>query len=225
MTNRASGSTLDQPLGMQNIEPIAETRVDSPRLELSDGRRGEIMQVPRWREEDRSVATITCACGAVSIEAVGAPLMCVICNCESCRTAGRELDSRSPVAPIVDASGGTAVVLWRKDQLKCVRGSDKWAAHRLSPGSPSRRMFTSCCGTPIFGDFTKGFWASIYRDRIPDAPKPSMRVMMSDAPDDVALPDDGLPRFRNRPGKFLLKLLTTWASMGFRTPKIAGVPD
>jgi hypothetical protein len=77
----------------------------------------------------------------------------------------------------------------------------------------------------MFGDFTKGYWVSIYRDRIEDAPKPTMRVMTSDVPDDVALPDDGLPRFRGRPGTFMLKLLATWASMGFRTPKILGVPD
>ena len=171
------------------------------------------------------MVTITCACGAVRLEAVGSPVMSVICNCTSCRTAGRDFDSRSPVAPIVDSGGGTPVVLWRKDQLKCVEGCERLEAHRLTAESPSRRMVASCCGTPMFGDFTKGFWVSIYRDRIEDAPMPSMRVMTSDVPDDVALPDDGLPRFRGRPGKFMLKLLATWASMGFRTPKIVGVPD
>jgi hypothetical protein len=76
----------------------------------------------------------------------------------------------------------------------------------------------------MFGDFTKGFWVSIYRDRFEDAPLPSMRVMTGDVPRDVVLPDDGLPRFRGRPAKFMLKLLATWASMGFRTAKIAGMP-
>ena len=168
---------------------------------------------------------IGCACGAVGLEAVGSPLMCVICHCTSCRTAGRAFDARSPVAPIVDAGGGTPVALWRKDQLRCVRGSERLEAHRLTAESPSRRMVASCCATPMFGDFTKGFWVSIYRDRIEHAPKPSMRVMTSDVPDGVVLPDDGLPRFRGRPGTFMLKLLATWASMGFRMPKIAGVSD
>ena len=77
----------------------------------------------------------------------------------------------------------------------------------------------------MFGDFIKGFWVSIYRDRIAAAPQPSMRVMTADAPDDAALPADGLPRFRGRPGTFMLKLLATWASIGFRTPRIVGVPD
>ena len=77
----------------------------------------------------------------------------------------------------------------------------------------------------MFGDFTRGFWVSIYRDRIEDAPKPSMRIMTSDAPEGVELPNDGLPHFRGRPAKFMLKLLATWATMGFRTPKIVGAPD
>ena len=117
------------------------------------------------------------------------------------------------------------MVLWRKDQLECVRGSERLEGHRLTPESPSRRIVASCCQTPMFGDFTKGFWVSIYRDRIDGAAAPTMRVMTMDTPGGVALPDDGLPRFRRRPGKFMLKLLTTWASLGFRTPKIAGVPD
>lgn len=77
----------------------------------------------------------------------------------------------------------------------------------------------------MFGDFTKGFWVSIYRGRVTDAPVPSMRVMTSDTPDDTAFPDDGVPRFRGRPGKFLVKLMMTWAMMGFRNPRLPGVPD
>jgi hypothetical protein len=77
----------------------------------------------------------------------------------------------------------------------------------------------------MFGDFTKGFWISIYCGRVTDASAPSMRVMTTDALDGTVFPDDGVPRFRGRPGKFLIKLLTTWAAMGFRKPRLAGVPD
>lgn len=117
------------------------------------------------------------------------------------------------------------MVLWRKDQLKCVSGSEKLEPHRHSQAAPSRRMVAACCKTPMFGDFTKGFWVSIYRDRVPDAPKPTMRVMLSDLEPGAQIPDDGLPRYRNRPGSFMFKLLTTWASMGFRSPRVAGVAD
>ena len=168
---------------------------------------------------------MVCACGAVCFEAISPSMITVICHCTSCRTAGRTFDARSPVAPIVDVAGGTPVVLWRKDRVLCVRGSERLVAHRLNPEAPSRRMVASCCETPMFADFTKGFWVSIYRSRVTDAPAPSMRVMTGDAPDRVAFPEDGVPRFRGRPGKLVIKLLTTWAAMGFRNPRLAGVPD
>jgi len=76
----------------------------------------------------------------------------------------------------------------------------------------------------MFGDWTKGFWVSSYHGRVPDAPSPSMRVMTSAVPDGVVVPDD-VPHFRGRPSRFLVKLLTTWAAMGFRKPRIAGVAD
>ena len=170
------------------------------------------------------MTAITCACGEVLFEAVGAPMMSVICHCTSCRTAGQTLDARSPVESIVDAAGGTWVVVWRKDRVRCVRGSDRLVAHRLSPDAPSRRMVASCCGTPMFGDWTRGFWVSLYHGRVPDAPPPSMRVMTSDVPAGVVIPDD-VPHFRGRPSRFLVKLLTTWAAMGFRKPRVAGVTD
>lgn len=171
------------------------------------------------------MAAIECACGAVCLEATGPSMMTTICHCTSCRTAGQAFDAHSPVDPIVDAAGGTAVVLWRKDRVRCLRGSERLVGHRLKPESPSRRMVASCCGTPMFGDFTKGFWVSIYRGRVPDAPAPFVCVMTGDALDGTVFPDDGLPRYRGRPAKFAFKLLTTWAAMGFRNPRIAGVPD
>jgi hypothetical protein len=147
------------------------------------------------------MTTVACACGAVRLEAVAPSMMTVICHCTSCRTDGRAFDARSPVAPIVDEAEGTAVVLWRKDRVRCVVGGERLVAQRLAPDAPSRRMIASCCDTPMFGDFTKGFWVSIYRGRVTNAPTPSMRVMTSDAPDGTAFPDDGLPRFRGRSGQ------------------------
>jgi hypothetical protein len=159
------------------------------------------------------------------LEIIGAPMMSVICHCTSCRTAGRALDARSPVAPIVDAAGGTPVVLWRKDRVRCIAGSEHLEAHRLAPEAPSRRIVTSCCQTPILGDFMKGFWVSIYHGRISNAPRPSMRVMTGNLPEGVTLPDDGLPHYGGRPPQFIVRLLVTWAAMGFRSPRLAGVPD
>ena len=171
------------------------------------------------------MTAIACACGSVRLEAQGAPMLSAVCHCTSCRTAGQALDAASGQDPIVDASGGTACVLWRKDRLRCIAGGALLEPHRLMPDSPTRRLVASCCMTPVLLDFTRGFWASAYRDRVADAPPPTMRLMTGDAPGDVTLPDDGLPRLRGFSGRFMVKLLATWAMMGFRTPGIAGLGD
>jgi hypothetical protein len=171
------------------------------------------------------MTAITCACGTVRLEAQGAPILSPICHCTSCRTAGQALDAVSGQTPIVDEAGGTALVLWRKDRVRCIAGCERLEPHRLTESSPTRRFVASCCKSPMFLDFTKGFWVSVYRDRVADAPSPSMRVMTADTPPELVLPKDGLPQVRSHSGRFLLKLMTNWAMMGFRRPKIAGVSD
>jgi hypothetical protein len=147
-----------------------------------------------------------CACGAVCQEAIDPSMMTVISHCASRRIDGSAFDARSPVAPTVDVAGGTSVILWRTDPVSCLWRSEQLVAHRLRPESPSRRMVTSRCDTPRFGDFTRGFWISIYSDWVTDAPPPSMRVMRGDAPDGVAFPDEGAPRFHGRPRNSLVSL-------------------
>jgi hypothetical protein len=82
------------------------------------------------------MATVVCECGAVRLETSGPSMMSIICHCTSCRTAGQAFDARSHVAPIVDAYGGTPVVLWRKDRISCVQGAEHLKAHRLTAESP-----------------------------------------------------------------------------------------
>lgn len=152
-------------------------------------------------------------------------MLAAICHCTSCRVAGQAFDAVSGHDPIVDGSGGTAMLLWRKDRVRCLAGGTLLEPHRLTAGSPTRRLVASCCKTPVMLDFTKGFWVSVYRDRVADASPPSMRIMTGDTPADMRLPDDGLPRMRGHSGRFMIKLLTTWAMMGFRRPRIAGLGE
>ncbi|WP_210324497.1 GFA family protein [Chelatococcus reniformis] len=171
------------------------------------------------------MTAITCACGTVRLEAEGAPMLCAVCHCSSCRIAGQEFDARTDLEPIVDASGGTSAVLWRKDRVRCVAGCERLEPHRLTLGSPTRRMVASCCGAPMFLDFTKGFWLTVYRGRVEHAPSPSIRVMTGDVPVGVVLPEDGLPRVRGHSGRFMLKMLMTRLGMGLRSPRVTGVAD
>lgn len=125
---------------------------------------------------------------------------------------------------VLDADGGTDCVLYRKDRVRCVQGGERLEEHRLKADSPTRRMVATCCNSPMFLDFTKGHWLTLYRARIPQAVPPlEMRIMTADRREGVVLPDDA-PNALAHSGKLMGKLLAAWAAMGFRAPKVAGAP-
>jgi hypothetical protein len=162
----------------------------------------------------------TCQCGQTAIEVVGAPILCASCYCESCRTAGQAFGRAPGAPPVVRPDGGTDYCLFRKDRVRLARGGAHLEARRLAAASPTRRVVAMCCNTPMFLDFTKGSWLTIYRDRFGErAPPLQMRVMTEDAPDGFS-PAGDLPSYRTRPARFMLKLLGAWAAMGFRRPDI-----
>ena len=143
-----------------------------------------------------------CACGGVECEAVGAPIASAVCYCASCQEAGRELEQLSAAPPLLEADGGTAAVLFRKDRVRFIRGQGQLRAYRLKPGSPTRRLVASCCNTAMCLDFTKGHWLSMYRRRFEaGAPDIEMRVMTRDRRADAALPGDA-PNYRGYSGRF-----------------------
>ena len=71
----------------------------------------------------------------------------------------------------------------------------------------------------------KAHWLSVYRHRVPDPVPPlAMRSMTAARREGVALPDDGVPAYSGFSGKFFGKLLGAWLAMGFRIPKVKGMP-
>jgi hypothetical protein len=169
------------------------------------------------RQGFRRPAQASCRCGRVLIEITAPPILSAICCCESCRTAGRAFE-RTPGAPaIVRPDGGTEYCLYRKDRVRIVAGGEHLQEQRLTPASPTRRVLADCCATPMFLDFTKGHWVSVYRDRAPGAPLPEMRIMARDAPAGTRF-DDVTPTYPAFPGRFILRLLRAWAAMGLRRP-------
>jgi hypothetical protein len=163
----------------------------------------------------------TCRCGKVKFEAVGAPILTGACYCASCQEAGRRLEQLLASAPpVLDADGGTGVILYRKDRVQCVMGLEYLEEHRLKPESPTRRVVATCCNSAMFLDFTKGHWLSMYRNRFPTgAPPLEMRVMTKDRRAGVELADD-IPNYRGFSGKFMLKLLAARIAMGLRRTDI-----
>ena len=145
--------------------------------------------------------TSVCRCGATAITTVGAPISVATCHCESCKVAASRFEQEMGVGPIRGTTGGVDYALFRKDRVSLLRGGSNLVDHRLTGDAPTRRVVAACCNSPMFLDFGPGFWVSLYRASLPDqAPAPKMRTYTAG---------------------FFLKLLGTWAAMGFRRPKLS----
>jgi hypothetical protein len=169
-------------------------------------------------EKQIDVRPVTCRCGKVAFSAAGSPILTASCLCASCQQAARQFERLPSAPPVMDADGGTPVVLYRKDRIRCEAGLEYLQDVRLKPDSPTRRVLATCCNSGMFLDFTKGHWVSVYRKRLPaGAPPVEMRVMTKDRRADVVLPDD-VPNFDGFSGRFMLKLILAWIAMGFRRP-------
>ena len=55
---------------------------------------------------------------------------------------------------------------------------------------------------------------------VPARPPVEAYVMLGNLPDRAMPANDGVPRSRQVPLRFVRKLLTAWAAMGFRRPAI-----
>jgi hypothetical protein len=165
-----------------------------------------------------------CRCGKVKLEAVGRPILTASCYCASCQEAGRGFEQLPSAPPVLNADGGTDYVLYRKDRVRCVAGQEYLEEHRLKPDSPTRRVIATCCNSPMFLDFTKGHWLTMYRNRFPEgAPPVEMRLMTQHRRGGAALADnllaDDLPNYAGHSGKFMLRLIGAWIAMGLRRPE------
>jgi hypothetical protein len=161
---------------------------------------------------------VSCRCGQVQLQLDKAPILTAECHCTSCRSAGQQL---SAAAPVLEDNGGTQYVLYRKDRVHFTRGFELLREHRLTPTSPTRRVVASCCQTPMFLEFQRGHWLSVYSRLWPADARPliELRTMISDRKDAPALPND-VPNARYQSLGFMAKLLAAWMAMGFKAPKL-----
>ncbi|MAM61883.1 hypothetical protein [Maritimibacter sp. UBA3975] len=157
----------------------------------------------------------TCTCGTVKIALQGDPIMRVECGCTSCQTAGAAFGG------VLTQWNTTGYALVRKDRALLDTGKGHLRAHRLTPDSGTRRVVATCCGAPMYLEFEKGHWLSIYAARLPEAARGPVacRTMTKDLPESVVLPQD-VPNPKTHTPGFMLKLLGAWVAMGFRTPNI-----
>jgi hypothetical protein len=162
--------------------------------------------------------TAACTCGQVALELAGAPILSAVCYCEDCRTAARQFEQMPGAPGVVGEDGGVDYCLFRKDRVTIERGGSHLREHHLTETSTTRRVVAACCGAPMFLDFTKGHWLTVYRDRLPTgAPPIEMGVMAKDRPAGPARAH-GLATYPAYPLKFMFRVTMAWARMGFRRP-------
>ncbi len=162
-----------------------------------------------------------CNCGNVIVETIGTPIMTVACYCESCQQAGHHLEMLPDAPSVLDGDGGTHFVMCRKDCVRCLDGQEHLREHRLKPDSATRRVVAQCCNSPMFLEFEKGHWLSLYKDRFApdDQPLLDMRTMTMDRRPGVNF-NDKIPSPKTHTVLFMWNLMKAWGAMGFRAPNV-----
>lgn len=165
-----------------------------------------------------------CACGEVSLRVEGAPIISAECCCTSCRTAAARFQALPGARLLLGPRDASRFVLYRKDRVHFLQGTDRLAELRLAPESKTRRVVATCCNTPVFLEFQNGHWLSLYGGLWAEGTLPplELRTMTSDLPPGPALPTD-VPNSRHQSVAFFIKLLGAWMGMGFRSPKLTFV--
>jgi hypothetical protein len=136
------------------------------------------------QHEENDMADIykgKCFCGAVEIEATGAPEMMGYCHCESCRSW-----SAGPV---------NAFTLWKPEAVKVTKGKDRLAMFAKNPSS--ERQFCKTCGGHVMTAHPGMGLTDVYAATIPSlAFKPGAHVSYGET---VLRMKDGLPKFKDFP--------------------------
>jgi hypothetical protein len=117
---------------------------------------------------------------------------------------------------VCDSDGGTAFILYRKDRVEYLKGSQLLQGYKLRDESTTNRVVATCCDSPMYLHFEKGHWFSIYRTALQgDLPPLEMRVQTKSKPAGANLPND-VPIYSSHSLKFMAKLFTAWIMMLLR---------
>jgi hypothetical protein len=124
-----------------------------------------------------------CFCGAIELEATGAPVAMGYCHCASCRSW-----SAGPV---------NAFTLWKPEDVRVTKGGEHLATFEKTKLS-QRRHCTRCGGHLMTAHPPLGL-VDVYAATIPDLPfKPGVHVNYAE----TVLPmRDGLPKLKDFPAE------------------------
>jgi len=151
---------------------------------------------------------LSCQCGQVRCEVIGAPIVAAICYCTGCQEGARRIEALVGAPQFREADGGTSLLTFRDDRFACITGHDLLVGYKIAADSPTRRMVASCCNAALFLKYEPGFWVSTYRARYngADLPPVEMRNQIAHRQPGAPLPAD-VPAFQGFPLRLFARLL------------------
>lgn len=161
-----------------------------------------------------------CACGSVEIKATDTPIACAVCYCDDCQAGARHMEALPGAPRVLDAAGGSAYVVYRKDRVCCIKGAALLEPYKIRATSATNRVVASCCNSAMLLNFDDWkHWVDIYRARI-RGPAPPVQMYMctrfasavTDGPPDV-------PQFQGYPIRLLAKLIKARLAMSLTWPR------
>jgi hypothetical protein len=161
--------------------------------------------------------TVSCSCGSVALEAIGAPIVSAVCYCDDCQAGARRIEALPDAGPVQDPDGGTAYIVYRKDRVRRARGAHLLKGLKLQEKSATNRVIATCCNSAMFLNFDDGkHWIDVYRARIQgDIPPLQMRICTKFKPGTNSIPSDA-PGYPGYPFRLLAKLLGAKIAMLLR---------
>ncbi|MEQ8348537.1 MAG: GFA family protein [Sneathiellaceae bacterium] len=125
-----------------------------------------------------------CFCGAVEVEASGAPVVQGYCHCDDCQAW-----SAGPI---------NAFSLWPQDNVKVTRGADRIATFNKT--DRSYRKFCKTCGGHVMTDHPGMQLVDVYANLLQGhTHQPTVHVFYAER---MVAVKDGLPKFKDLPSEF-----------------------
>jgi hypothetical protein len=124
-----------------------------------------------------------CFCGAITIEATGAPEAMGYCHCSSCRSW-----SAGPV---------NAFTLWKPESVRVVKGEENLRTFTKNP--TSERQYCDRCGGHLMTNHPTFGLLDVYAATLPSLPfEPALHVNYAET---VLRIRDGLPKLKDFPAE------------------------
>lgn len=148
-----------------------------------------------------------CACGSVVFQAKGTPMETIACYCDDCQAVSAQIMALPSGKSGIGADGGTVSTLFRKDLVRCIKGSEKLVEHKLRPDSHATRLIASCCNSNMVTTFQNWLPMSALRTYAStQSIAPTMCINTKWAPDAAKIAH-GAPRHPKIPPRLGLKVV------------------